>query len=47
MAAEEKEFSSAAEEIAYLRKEVKRLTSQMGFVQNTLERIKVTPGKFS
>jgi PAS domain S-box-containing protein len=38
---EEKQFGSDAEEIAYLRKEVKRLARQSSFAQNTLERIKV------
>ncbi|MDR0784448.1 MAG: response regulator [Treponema sp.] len=41
MATEEKKFDSEAEEIAYLRKEVKRLTRHLSFTQNTLERIKV------
>ncbi|MDR1218903.1 MAG: response regulator [Treponema sp.] len=41
MATEEKKFYSEAEEIARLRKEVKRLTRQLDFAQNTLSRIKV------
>jgi PAS domain S-box-containing protein len=41
MAAEEKKFGSEAEEIAYLRKEVKRLVRQADFARNTLERIKI------
>jgi PAS domain S-box-containing protein len=35
-----KTFESSAEEIAYLRKEVKRLTRQVNFAKSTLERIK-------
>ncbi|MDR0706775.1 MAG: response regulator [Treponema sp.] len=42
MAAEEKKFGSEAEEIAYLRKEMKRLGRQLDFTRNTLERIRVT-----
>jgi PAS domain S-box-containing protein len=39
---EEKKFGSEAEEIAYLRKEIKRLTRETKFARNTLERIKMT-----
>ncbi|MDR2447924.1 MAG: response regulator [Treponema sp.] len=39
--AEEKRLGSETEEIARLRKEVKRLTRLLNFAQNTLERIKV------
>ncbi|MDR0412044.1 MAG: response regulator [Treponema sp.] len=39
--AEERIFSSEAEELAYLHKEVKRLTRQVAFLQNSVERIKV------
>ncbi|MDR2742198.1 MAG: response regulator [Treponema sp.] len=42
MAAEEKKFGSEAEEIAYLRKEVKRLARQVDFTRDTLERVKIT-----
>jgi PAS domain S-box-containing protein len=38
----EKKFDSEAEEIAYLRKETKRLARQVDFTQNILERIKVS-----
>ncbi|MDR2782915.1 MAG: response regulator [Treponema sp.] len=41
MAMEEKKFDSGAEEIVYLRKEVKRLARQLDFARDTLERIKV------
>jgi PAS domain S-box-containing protein len=39
--AEEKKISSEAEEIAYLRREVKRITRQADFAKNTLKRIKL------
>ncbi|MDR0374971.1 MAG: response regulator [Treponema sp.] len=41
MTAEEKKFDSEAEEIACLRKEVKRLARQVDFTRNTMERIKI------
>lgn len=38
---EEKKFRSEAEEIAYLRKEVKRLTREANFAKSTLKRIRI------
>jgi PAS domain S-box-containing protein len=38
----EERFGSETEEIAYLRKEIKRLTRQVDFIQKTLDRVKIS-----